>query len=227
MPTVAEHIDQQAAAYGRLPLFEAFRQDQIPVARFADFFQEQYLAARLFQDLIWATTEIADGPYAAFAARHRRVDSGHYRWMKQDLANFGLPPMTTDDFFQLAFLPTRIQMARILAMCHRATPEKRMVILAALESAGSITLGTLFGYVARHGLLDQTGYLGQKHIDVENRQVEQIHEVASDVLDSESTYYKEVVDEVFDALTTMFSQGGNRYYDVYLDATDRAYPVQA
>ena len=220
MVTVAEHIDHQAATYGCLPLFEAFREDRIPVDRFADFFKEQYLAARLFQDLIWATTEIKEGPYAAFAARHRLMDSGHHLWMKQDLAKFGLPPMTTDDFFRLEFLPTRIQMARILALCHGAAPEKRMVILAALESAGSVTLGTLFGYVGRHGLLDQTAYLGQKHIDVENRQVEQIHEVAREVLDSESTEYKQVVDEVFDALTTMFGQGGDRYYQEYLYAAD-------
>jgi hypothetical protein len=222
MVTVAEHIDHQAAAYGRLPLFEAFRQDNIPLDRFADFFKEQYLAARLFQDLIWATTEIHEGPYAAFAAKHRLMDSGHHLWMKQDLANFGLAPMTTDDFFRLEFLPTRIQMARILALCHNAAPEKRMVILAALESAGDVTLGTLFGYVARHGLLSQTGYLGQKHIDVEKRQVAQIHEVAHEVLDSDSAYYKKVVDEVFDALTVMFGQGGDRYYQDYLYASDAA-----
>lgn len=225
MVTVAEHIDYQAATYGRLPLFEAFREDRIPVAQFAAFFKEQYLAARLFQDLIWATTEIHDGPYAAFAARHRLMDSGHHMWMKQDLAKFGLPPMTTDDFFRLEFLPTRIQMARILALCHAATPEKRMVILAALESAGAVTLGTLFGYVGRHGLLDQTAYLGKKHIDVENRQVEQIHEVAREILDSESIEYKQVVDEVFDALTTMFGQGGDRYYQEYLYAADTALPA--
>lgn len=225
MVTVAEHIDYQAANYGRLPLFEAFREDRIPVERFAAFFKEQYLAARLFQDLIWATTEIHDGPYAAFAARHRLMDSGHHMWMKQDLAKFGLPPMTTDDFFRLEFLPTRIQMARILALCHAATPEKRMVILAALESAGAVTLGTLFGYVGRHGLLDQTAYLGKKHIDVENRQVEQIHEVAREILDSESIEYKQVVDEVFDALTTMFGQGGDRYYQEYLYAADTALPA--
>lgn len=225
MITVAEHIEHQAAAYGQLPLFEAFRRDLIPLARFADFFKEQYLAARLFQDLIWATTEVHEGPYAAFAARHRKLDSGHHRWMKQDLASFGLAPMTTDDFFQLEFLPTRIQMARILALCHTASPAKRMVILAALESAGSVTLGTLFGYVERHGLLGRTGYLGQKHIDVENRQVEQIHEVARDVLDSDSGEMKAVVDEVFDALTTMFGQGGDRYYQAYLYENEAACPA--
>jgi hypothetical protein len=100
-----------------------------------------------------------------------------------------------------------------------------MVILAALESAGAVTLGTLFGYVGRHGLLDQTAYLGKKHIDVENRQVEQIHEVAREVLDSESIEYKQVVDEVFDALTTMFGQGGDRYYQEYLYAADAALPA--
>jgi hypothetical protein len=43
-------------------------------------------------------------------------------------------------------------MARILGRCDQASPEERIVMLACLESAGEVTLGTLFAYVARKWL---------------------------------------------------------------------------
>lgn len=210
--TVEAHITRRTAAYGALPLFRAFADDRIPVARFPAFFKEQYMAARWFQDLIWATTEIDGGPYADFAREHRRKDSGHHKWMKHDLASFGLPPMTDDDFFALEFLPSRIQMARILARCHDATPEERMVILASLESAGEVTLGTLFAYVVRNGLADKTKYLGAPHVAIEEQQTATIREVAAPVMRSTDARLLAIVDLVFDALSTMFSRGGDRYY---------------
>ena len=214
--TVSSHIEKRTVMYGNLPLFRAFAEDRIPIEKFPDFFREQYMTARWFQDLIWATTEIHEGPYAAFAKKHREIDSGHHHWMKHDLEKFGLTPMTHDDWFRLEWLPTRIQMSRILSLCHDATPAERQVKLAALESAGEVTLGTLFGYVERHGLLDKTLYLGQKHIDVENMQVMQIHDVAMEVMMSADEKYIRIVDTVFDALTKMFSEGGDRYYKEYI-----------
>lgn len=209
---VSQLIQARTAAYAALPLFRAFAEDRIPVERFPDFFREQYVVARWFQDLIWATTEIQDGPYAAFAREHRRVDSGHHRWMKHDLTAFGLRAMTDDDFFALEYLPSRLQMARLLARCHEASPEERMVLLAALESAGEVTLGTLFGYVIRHGLSDKTKYLGAPHLGIEERQMQGIAEVAAPVMDSEAPRLLALVDLAFDALTLMFSRGGERYY---------------
>ena len=154
MMTTKDYIAQKACEYGQLDLFQAFASDRIPIERFPDFFKEQYMTARWFQDLIWATTEIFEGPYAEFARKHRKIDSGHHRMLKYDLKAFGLEPMTDDDWFRLEWLPTRIQMARILALCHKAAPETLLVILASLESAGDATLGTLFSYVERHGLLE-------------------------------------------------------------------------
>lgn len=209
---VSQLIQARTAAYAALPLFRAFAEDRIPVARFPDFFREQYVAARWFQDLIWATTEIHDGPYAAFAREHRRVDSGHHRWMKHDLAAFGLPAMTDNDFFALEYLPSRMQMARLLARCHEASPDERMVLLASLEAAGEVTLGTLFGYVMRHGLGSKTKYLGAPHLAIEARQMQNIAEVAAPIMASADPGLLAVVDLAFDALTLMFSQGGDRYY---------------
>ena len=211
-----DYIADHAARYGNLELFRAFAEDRIPVARFPDFFKEQYMTARWFQDLIWATTEIHDGPYAAFAKHHRKVDSGHHRMMKYDLKTFGLEPMTDDDWFRLEWLSTRMHMARILSLCYRATPETLLVILASLESAGDVTLGTLFGYVARHGLMDKTKYLGETHIQIEQKQVAGIHEVAPEVMNTDASVYQTIIDTVFDALTVMFSEGGKRYYKEFL-----------
>jgi hypothetical protein len=174
------------------------------------------MTARWFQDLIWATTEIPDGPYAGFAKKHRKIDSGHHRMLKYDLKAFGLEPMTDEDWFRLEWLPTRLQMARILALCHKATPETLLVILASLESAGDVTLGTLFGYVARHGLVEKTKYLGEGHVKIEQTQVMDIYEVAPEVMDSPVGTYKATIDTAFDALTTMFRDGGDRYYKEFL-----------
>ncbi|HSI90117.1 MAG TPA: hypothetical protein VK927_03325, partial [Adhaeribacter sp.] len=90
--TVKTSIAENSRAYGQLALFQAFAEDRIPVERFPDFFKEQYMTARWFQDLIWATTEIHEGPYADFAAKHRKIDSGHHRMLKYDLKAFGLDP---------------------------------------------------------------------------------------------------------------------------------------
>ena len=211
MSTLSEHIHVRTADYAALPLFRAFAEDRVPLERFADFFREQYMTARLFQDLIWATTEIHDGPYAAFARSHRARDSGHHKWMKQDLAAFGLE-MTADDFFRLEWLGTRTQMARILAHLSDATPERRMVVLAALESAGAVTLGTLFDYVARHGLTQRLHYLGSAHVDIERGQVDALAAVAKELFASDDAEHKATVDLVFHALGTMFGEGGERYY---------------
>ena len=215
--TIGNYIEAKTNDYASLGLFKAFAEDKIPLEKFPEFFKEQYMTSRWFQDLIWATTEINEGPYAEFAKNHRKVDSGHHKWMKADLANFGLTPMTSDDWFRMEWLPTRIHMSRILSLCYDASPEVLMTILLSLESAGSVTLGTLFGYVERHDLLDKTFYLGNKHLKVENNQVEEIHEVAKDIINSENTELKKVVDTVFDALTTMFTEGGKRYYAEYIN----------
>jgi len=215
--TVGKSITERTRQYAAIPLFQAFATDRIPVERFPDFFREQYMTARWFQDLIWATTEIDDGPFADFACEHRRVDSGHYAWMKRDLEAFGLPPMTDDDWFAFEWLPTRIQMSRILARCHDASPSERMIILACLESAGEVTLGTLFGYARRHGLSKKVQYLGEPHVKIEERQVSQLREIADSEMHSNDAGYLEIVDLVFDALTTMFERGGYRYYTDFLN----------
>lgn len=218
---VKERIEKRTLEYGNLSLFQAFAKDLIPVEHFPEFFREQYMAARWFQDFIWASTEVKGEKYRAFSTNHRKVDSGHHNWMKHDLREFGMDPMTTNDFFDLAFLPSRIQLARILALFHKASDDRKMLILCCLESAGTVTLGTLFEYVARHGLLDRTHYLGQKHIKIEETQVDEISEVAAAVMNSVATEDLEIVDEVFDALTTMFSEGGDRYYAEYLRGLEK------
>lgn len=210
--TAKERIETRTEAYANLRLFRAFAKDLIPVERFPEFFREQYMAARWFQDFIWASTEIDGGEYEAFARNHRRIDSGHHNWMQHDLREFGLEPMTTNDFFDLAFLPSRIQLARILALFHDASDNRKMLILCSLESAGTVTLGTLFEYVARHGLINRTHYLGRKHVEIEETQVEEISDVAEAVMASTDEEDLRIVDEVFDALTRMFSEGGDRYY---------------
>jgi hypothetical protein len=213
---IKDYISQKAEEYGNLDLFQAFANDRIPLEQFPAFFKEQYMTARWFQDLIWATTEIHDGPYTAFAQKHRKVDSGHHRMMKYDLKSFGLEPMTDEDWFRLEWLPTRMQMARILAMCYKASPEKLLIILSCMESAGDVTLGTLFGYVERHGLIDKTQYLGKTHIEIEQKQVADIYHAAPELMDSTGEEYIPVIDTVFDALTTMFSEGGKRYYNEFI-----------
>lgn len=209
---VAEHIAASAQRYGDIALFAAFRDDLIPVERFPEFFREQYMAARWFQDLIWALTDIPDGPLAPFAANHRKKDSGHYRWMKTDMERFGLPPMTDDDWFSFDTRNSRIQLARILSRTHQASPEERMVMLGCLEAAGEVTLGTLNAYVHRHGLADKTAYLGDQHVAVEERQSAEIANAIAEVMASDAPALFALVDLVFDALTNMFEHGGERYY---------------
>lgn len=222
MSNVHEHIANATDRYARLPLFEAFRADRIPVERFPAFFCEQAMAARWFQDFIWATTEIHEGPLAAFAARHRRRDSGHYRWTEQDLARSGLPPMTVDDHFALEMLPTRVQLARILATLHDADDAARVVVLACLEAAGTVTLGTLHGYAARHGLGKALRYLGEGHVRVEETQVDEIARHCAPVLAFGEPRLLSLVDTVFDALTRMFDDGGRRYYGDLLEVRHEA-----
>ena len=212
LKTVGERISERTQEYAALPLFEAFREDRIPLDRFPDFFREQYMTARWFQDVIWATTEIAEGPFAGFAEKHRRRDSGHHKWMKHVLQAFGQAPMTDEDWFREEWLPTRIQMARILARCDEASPERRMVVLACMESAGGVTLGTLHDYVVRHGLARKSHYLGSAHLGIEEDQVREIQEVARDLMNGRNGDHLETVDLVFDALTKMFREGGDRYY---------------
>lgn len=212
------HIEARTATYSAIPLFRGFREDHIPVERFAAFFPEMAMVARIFQDLIWALTEIPDGPFAAFASRHRRRDSGHYRWMAFDLEQNGFPAATLEDHYTLRHLPSRVQMARILALTHGATPEARMVLLAALESAGEVTLGTLHAYAARHDLLGRTRYLGTPHMRIEETQVGEIDAVAHDLLQRDDPALRDLVDTVFDALTHLFTGGGHRYYADLLEA---------
>ncbi len=212
---LADHIARHTAAYASLPVFRAFAEDRIPVDRFRDFFEEQAMAARFFQDFIWAATEVAegdDGAFATLAREHRRVDSGHYKWTARDLAAMGLPPLDLDGCFALGKLGTRIQLARILACFHGASPAGRLALLAALESAGSVTLGTLFAYAERHGLGDTLLYLGRAHVRVEERQVGAIMDAVADVFAREDPALAALVDTVFDALARMFQDGGRRIY---------------
>src|SRR5262245_36310072 len=210
--TVGDRIAERTRAYADLDLFRAFREDRIPEERFPAFFKEQFMTARGFQDVLWAATEIPAGPYAEFAREHRGRDSGHSRWMRHDLWNFRLGGMAEDDWFRYEWLPTRIQMARILARLHGATPEERMIVLACMENAGAVTLGTLHDYVARHGLEEKTRYLGRAHVQIEEGQVERLRRVAAALLRSTDPRHLEVVDLVFDAVETMISGAGRRYY---------------
>lgn len=213
MKSLAQYIESSAARYAALPVFRAFALDRIPVARFAEFFREQAMAARHFQDFIWASTDIpGDDRVARFAAEHRRVDSGHYKWTAIDLARAGLPAMTLDTHFSLDTLPTRIELARILACFHDADRDTRLTILASLEAAGAVTLGTLHGYAARHGLVKDLVYLGDAHVKIEERQVAAITDVAAELFSEPNERLARVVDTVFDALSRMFEDGGARIY---------------
>ncbi|MEN0064066.1 MAG: hypothetical protein AAGA48_18075 [Myxococcota bacterium] len=218
MKTVFQALAAGAEAYADLDVFRAVRDDRIPVDAFPSFFVEQAMAARWFQDFIWAGTAIEAGPLAAFAAAHRRRDSGHYRWSERDLARFGLPALDLDAAFALDRLDTRIQLARILALFHEATTEMRLVVLLALERAGDITLSTLNGYVHRHGLAERTHYLGDAHVAVEEDQAARIAEALGPVLASSDPQLLETVRITFDALSRMFADGGSRHWSRWMEA---------
>lgn len=213
MTSLQQHIDAATSRYRRLPIFVAFERDEIPLPRFTDFFREQAMAARHFQDFIWASTQIeGDDDLARFAREHRRVDSGHYKWTAIDLERVGLAPMTLDDHFALGTLTTRIQLARILACFHDADRHARLVILAALEAAGAVTLGALHGYVMRHGMGSALLYLGKAHVAIEERQSDAISRVAGALFERDDARLHGLIETVFDALTRMFGDGGQRLY---------------
>jgi hypothetical protein len=166
MTSILEHLESATRRYQELPIFVAFAEDRIPLPRFTAFFREQAMAARHFQDFIWASTAIdGDDELARFAREHRRVDSG-----------------------------------------------PRLVILAALEAAGTVTLGALHGYAVRHGLGKRLLYLGETHVRIEERQAEAVAQVAAAVFAKDDERLHELVRAVFDALTRMFSDGGDRIY---------------
>jgi hypothetical protein len=216
--TVGSHIERRAAAYAELPVFRAVRADLIPVERFPGFFREQAMAARFFQDLIWAATDIHTPELAEFAAAHRKVDSGHWRWSEHDLASTGQRPLSVDDCFALELLETRIQMARMLAVFHDASPTRRLVALCALETAGTITLGTLYAYVQRHHLGDRVFYLGEPHVNIEKNQVEGLRCKLGAAIEESDPELLAVVDVIFDALGCMFARGGARHWGDFLEA---------
>jgi hypothetical protein len=215
--TLGARLDRCATHYADLPVFRAVRADRVPVERFPAFFREQAVAARCFQDLIWAATEIATPELAAFAAAHRKVDSGHWKWSEHDLAATDQAPLTIDDCFALAYLETRIQMARMLAVFHDATPTERLVALCALETAGTITLGTLFAYVRRHRL-DQVRYLGAPHVQVEEHQVAGLRDRLGATLAGDDPKLLGIVDTIFDALGCMFARGARRHWPDLVEA---------
>ena len=210
---LADHIAHRTTSYANLAVFQAFAEDRIPLDLFPLFFMEEAMVTRFFQDFIWASTAIeGDDALADFARQHRRVDSGHYRWTARDLEVAGLPPLTLERCFALEALGTRIQLARILACFHDAGRDTRLTILAALESAGTVTLGTLFGYAERHGLADRLLYLGRAHLRVEERQVASITAIAADLFARDEARLHALVDTVFDELSRMFEDAGRRLY---------------
>ena len=215
--TLAARLERRAATYADLPVFRAVRADHIPVDRFPAFFREQAVAARFFQDLIWAATDIHTPELGAFAAAHRKVDSGHWKWSEHDLAATDQRALTLDDCFSLDFLETRIQMGRMLAVFHDATPTQRLVALCALETAGTITLGTLFAYVQRHHL-DHVLYLGAPHVHIEENQVEGLRErLGATLLERDPTLLA-IVDTLFDALGCMFARGALHHWADLVEA---------
>ncbi len=191
--------------------FRAVRADRVPIERFPAFFREQAVAARFFQDLIWAATDIHTPDLGAFAAAHRKVDSGHWKWSEHDLAATDQPALTIDDCFSLDFLETRIQMGRMISVFHDATPTERLVALCALETAGTITLGTLFAYVQRHRL-DHVLYLGAPHVHIEENQVEGLRDRLGATLAGADPKLLAIVDTIFDALGCMFARGALQHW---------------
>jgi hypothetical protein len=216
--TLGARIDRHANIYADLPVFRAVRADRVPVERFPAFFREQAVAARFFQDLIWAATEIHTPELAGFAAGHRKIDSGHWKWSEHDLAATDQAALTIDDCFALEFLETRIQMGRMLALFHDATPTERLVALCALETAGTITLGTLFAYVQRHRL-DHVLYLGAPHVQIEENQVEGLRDRLGPTLEGRDPKLLGIVDTIFDALGCMFARGALHHWPDLVEAT--------
>ena len=108
-------------------------------------------------------------------------------------------------------------MGRMLAVFLDASPAQRLVALCALETAGTITLGTLYAYVQRHHL-DHVLYLGEPHVNIEKNQVEGIHDRLGAVLAGHDAALLAVVDVIFDALTCMFARGAQRHWaDLMVD----------
>lgn len=210
--TVLERVERRNAEYAALPIFEAFRRDVIPRERFRDFFPEQCLTARMFQDLIWAATDITDGPFAAFAKEHRRRDSSHFRWAERDLVEMGFPAIDVETIFAHERLGTRLQFARMLARAEEASDLEKIVILICMEATGNVTLPVLHAYAVRHGFEKKTVYLGEHHVNIEARQERQLRTEAEPLTSSRDPRLLETVDVVFDAFIKMVGRGGERIY---------------
>ena len=84
------------------------------------------------------------------------------------------------------------------------------MILASLESAGTVTLGTLHDYAARHGMARRSVYLGEAHCRIEGEQVGEVAHVAADVLGGSEPSFLEIVDLVFDAGSRGNGHGNHR-----------------
>ncbi|MFO0741456.1 MAG: hypothetical protein U0270_36505 [Labilithrix sp.] len=210
--TVLERVERRNAEYAALPIFEAFRRDVIPRERFRDFFPEQCLTARMFQDLIWAATDITDGPFAAFAKEHRRRDSSHFRWAERDLVEMGFPAIDVETVFAHERLGTRLQFARMLARAEEASDLEKIVILICMEATGNVTLPVLHAYAVRHGFEKKTVYLGEHHVNIEARQERQLRTEAEPLTSSRDPRLLETVDVIFDAFIKMVGRGGERIY---------------
>jgi len=215
--TVLERVERRNVEYSSLPIFEAFRRDVIPKERFRDFFPEQCLTARMFQDLIWAATDIADGPFAAFAKEHRRRDSSHFRWAERDVVEMGFPAVDVETMFAYERLGTRLQFARMLARAEEASDLEKIVILICMEATGNVTLPVLHAYAVRHGFEKKTVYLGQHHLDIEAGQERQLRAQAEQLASSHDPRLLETVDLVFDAFIKMVGRGGQRIYGDILE----------
>lgn len=215
--TVLERVERRNAEYAALPIFEAFRRDVIPKERFRDFFPEQCLTARMFQDLIWAATEITSGPFATFAKEHRRRDSSHFRWAEKDVVAMGFPAIDVDTIFAQERLGTRLQFARMLARAEEASDLEKIVILICMEATGNVTLPILHDYAVRHGFEKMTIYLGQHHVNIEAGQQEALQAQAAELTSSRDPRLLETVDIVFDAFIKMVGRGGQRIYGDILE----------
>lgn len=186
MTTLWRHIEERAARHAALPHVAALQQERSPAARSAGVLRERAMVARWLEDVVRAATEIPSGPFARFAREHRAREAARRGRHEEELRRSGLPSMSADDWFCPELLPARIQVARILARCHDALPEERMTILACLEAASVVTFGLRAGDAAGERMRAALGVLGYSGLP-------QLHDV---------------VDLVFDALTTMLGERG-------------------